>query len=256
MKTVVLAGGLGSRLQEFTTLIPKPMVEIGSRPLLWHIMKCYARYGFREFCVALGYKGHVIKDYFVNYHLHRHDVTVNTKTRDLVIHNGDIEDWCVHLVDTGLDTQTGGRVRRLASLIGRERFMLTYGDGVADLNIDRLLTFHESHDKLATVTAVRPPSRFGALDLEEDQVTTFAEKPRSAEAWVNGGFFVFEPRVLDYIDGDDTALENEPLERLAADDQLMAYRHDGFWQCMDTLRDQSTLNKLWLDGSPPWRNWD
>ncbi len=255
VKTIILAGGLGSRLQEFTTLVPKPMVEVGGRPLLWHIMKIYTQFGYGEFCIALGYKGQVIKDYFVNYHCLNHNLTVRTKTREVIAHNGDIEDWHVHLIDTGLDTQTGGRVKRLAPILRNEPFMLTYGDGVANVNIEQLIRFHRDHGKLATVTVVRPPGRFGMVRVNGGEVATFVEKPQTSEHTVGGGFFVLEPQVLDYIDNDTTAFEESPLEQLARDGQLMAYRHDGFWQCMDTFRDQTLLNELWRDGDPPWRVW-
>ncbi len=252
MKTIILAGGLGTRLQEETTLKPKPMVEIGGRPMLWHIMGCYARHGFREFVVALGYKGEVIKHYFLNYYNLRSSLTVDLGKGEVEVHDGEREDWRVHLVDTGADTQTGGRLKRLAPWVADGAFMLTYGDGVADVDMGKLVTFHKSHGKLATITAVRPPGRFGALGFDGDLVTHFAEKPQTGEGWINGGFFVLEPQVLDYIGGDATLWENEPLELLAKEGQLAAYRHEGFWQCMDTLRDVRHLEDLWASGKAPW----
>jgi len=252
MKVVILAGGLGTRLQEETELKPKPMVEIGGRPVLWHIMKSFANQGFKEFCVALGYKGEVVKHYFLNYYYLQNDLTINLANEQVKVHEGDSEDWTIHLVDTGLQTQTGGRLKRLSSWLGKERFMMTYGDGVAAIDVKSLLEFHESHGKLATVTAVRPPSRFGGLAFEGDRVRQFMEKPQIGEGWINGGFFVLEPKVLDYIGGDDTIFEKDPLERLAEQGDLIAYRHEGFWQCMDTLRDVRLLEQLWQQGSAPW----
>jgi glucose-1-phosphate cytidylyltransferase len=255
MKTVILAGGMGTRLQEETTLKPKPMVEIGGKPILWHIMKTYAVHGFREFVIALGYKGEVIKEFFLRYYYHSHDFTIRLADGDVQAYQGDREDWTVHLVDTGLQTQTGGRVKRLAPVLANETFMLTYGDGVSNVNINELLAFHRQHGKLATVTAVRPPARFGGLSFEGDLVARFAEKPQVGEGWINGGFFVLEPGVLDYIAGDDTYFEREPLERLARDSQLVAFRHGDFWQCMDTLRDVRLLESLWESGKAPWKVW-
>lgn len=256
MKVVILAGGLGTRLQEETTVRPKPMVEIGGRPMLWHIMNIYAAHGYKEFIVALGYKGEVIKDYFLNYYYRRNSLSVRLENGHVDVHDGGREDWVVHLVDTGLRTQTGGRVKRLASWIGDETFMFTYGDGVADINIRELVDFHQRHGKLATVAAVRPPGRFGGLNLDGDLVARFAEKPQIGEGWINGGFFVLEPEVLDYIEGDAIAWEREPIERLAKEGQLAAYRHDGFWQCMDTLRDVRLLESLWAEGQAPWKVWE
>jgi glucose-1-phosphate cytidylyltransferase len=253
MRAAILAGGLGTRLQEETSLRPKPMVEIGGQPLLWHIMKGYARYDINEFVVALGYKSAVIKDYFVNYHNRARNLTVCLRTGEVERHdyNGS-EDWKVHLLDTGIDTMTGGRVRRVAEFIGNEAFMLTYGDGVSNIDIGRLLEFHKGHGKLATLTAVRPPARFGAIRLDGDAVQHFEEKSQIDEGWINGGFMVLEPDVRDYIDGDHISFEREPLERLVSEGQLMAYRHPGFWQCMDTMRDVRHLEDLWQSGKAPW----
>lgn len=256
MKVVILAGGFGTRLQEETTVKPKPMVEIGGKPILWHIMKIYSAYGHKEFIVALGYKGEIIKQYFLNYHYLRNSLTIDLGAGKINTHNSSQEDWLVHLIDTGLHSQTGGRVKRLTSLLSEETFLLTYGDGIANIDVADLLAFHRRHGKLATVTAVRPPARFGGLDFEGDQVTKFTEKPQIGEGWINGGFFIFEPGVLDYLSGDETILEREPLERLSADGQLLAYRHDGFWQCMDTVRDMKLLETLWQEGRAPWKNWN
>lgn len=255
MITVILAGGLGTRLSEETALKPKPMVEIGGRPILWHIMKGYAKHGCKEFAVALGYKGEAIKSYFLDYADINSDLTVDLKTGRVERRRSSADDWTIHLVDTGQDTMTGGRVKRLGDLLSKETFMLTYGDGVANIDIAALLAFHRSHGKLATLTAVRPPARFGSLEIDGAQVTRFLEKPQSGEGWVNGGFFVLEPQVLDYIDGDATHLEREPLERLAAAGQLMVYKHAAFWQSMDTLRDVKHLNGLWDGGAAPWKTW-
>jgi glucose-1-phosphate cytidylyltransferase len=257
VKVVILAGGLGTRLSEETQVRPKPMAEIGERPLLWHIMKIYGHHGLTDFVVCLGYKGYVIKEYFANYFLHSSDVTFDLRGRGMEVHDGDVEPWRVTLLDTGPDTQTGGRVKRVAGHLDGETFLLTYGDGLADIDISALLAFHRAHGRLATVTAVQPLGRFGALQLDETQqrVTSFAEKPAGDGAWVNGGFFVLEPGVLDYIAGDDTYFEHEPLERLARDGELMAYRHRGFWQPMDVLRDKNLLEQLWQSGRAPWRVW-
>jgi glucose-1-phosphate cytidylyltransferase len=255
VKVVILCGGLGTRLREETDVRPKAMVEIGGRPILWHIMKGYAHQGFAEFVIALGYKGEAIKRYFLDYHALSRDTTVSLASGEVTVHDGVREDWTVHLVDTGLDTQTGGRLKRLASWLERDTFMLTYGDGVADVDLQDLLRFHRSRARLATVTAVRPPARFGELVLDGDIVTRFTEKPQVGEGWINGGFLVCEPGVLEYLQGDADSFEWAGLERLAADDQLAAYRHVGFWQCMDTLRDLRTLEAHWQSGKAPWKTW-
>jgi glucose-1-phosphate cytidylyltransferase len=256
MKTLILAGGLGTRLAEETELRPKPMVEIGGQPMLWHIMKHFAHYGLREFAIALGYKGDVIKRYFLDYSRLNSSFAVHLASGDIMRRDVCRDDWEVDLVDTGVHTLTGGRLKRLASLVGRETFMMTYGDGVSDVDLDALLSFHRRQGKLATITAVRPPARFGALVFKGDCVAQFTEKPQAGEGWINGGFFVLEPPVLDYIPGDDTAWEAEPLRRLAADGQLAAYRHEGFWQCMDTLRDKRLLEQLWKNDQAPWKVWN
>ncbi|HXG50485.1 MAG TPA: glucose-1-phosphate cytidylyltransferase [candidate division Zixibacteria bacterium] len=254
MKAVILAGGLGSRLSEETTLKPKPMVEIGGKPILWHIMNIFSAHAVNEFVIALGYKQEVVKDYFLNFYALNNDVTVDLATGRTQFHNGSHPDWRVHLVDTGLHTQTGGRVKRLRSWLEKdETFMLTYGDGVADLDITALLQFHESHGKLATVTTVRSPARFGRIRFAGDRVVDFYEKPEHSEGWINGGYFVLNRKALDYIDGDDTVWEREPVERLAREGQLMGYRHNGFWSCMDTLKEKNILEDLWARGDAPWK---
>lgn len=255
MKTVILAGGLGTRLSEETSARPKPMVEIGGMPILWHIMKVYGAAGFHEFVLALGYKADVIKSFFLDYSRFRNNLTVDLGSGAAEIHDGEREDWTVHLVDTGLDTQTGGRLKRLAGWLGDGTFMMTYGDGVAEIDLKALLAFHRGHGRLATVTAVRPPARFGALELDGDTVASFSEKPQGGEGWINGGFFVLEPGVLDYLGGDATVFEQGALETLASEGQLGAYRHEGFWQCMDTLRDVRQLNAVWEQGCAPWAVW-
>jgi len=255
MKVVIFCGGLGTRLREETEFRPKPMVPVGDRPILWHIMKTYAHFGHREFILCLGYKGEAIKDYFINYRYRSRSLTVSLPSGDINVHSGDCEDWTVHLLDTGLDANTGGRVRRAAQFIGREAFLLTYGDGVADIDVRRLLEFHHSHRRLVTVTAVRPPARFGGIVFDGDIVSRFAEKPQVGEGWINGGFFVIEPGALEYVKHDDTLWEGEPMERLAADGQLVAYRHKGFWHCMDTLRDVRDLEALWQTGRAAWKLW-
>jgi glucose-1-phosphate cytidylyltransferase len=254
MKTVILCGGLGTRLSEETQLRPKPMVEIGGRPMLWHIMKIYERHGFTDFMLALGYKGEVIKDYFINYHARQSDLTVHLKAGQVDYRNPTAEDWRVSLIDTGADTMTGGRLLRLkAHLQSGGTFMLTYGDGVADVNITALLAFHRAHGRLATVTAVRPPARFGGLRVENNRVSDFQEKPQIGEGWINGGFFVFEPGIFDFITDDATIFEKTPLEQLAQRGELMAYQHSGYWQSMDTLRDKHALEELWTKGKAPWK---
>ena len=257
MKVVILAGGLGTRLSEETQVRPKPMAEIGEHPILWHIMKLYGEQGFTDFVVCLGYKGYVIKEYFANYFLHNSDVTFDLRGQRVEVHGNTVEPWRVTLVDTGARTQTGGRLKRVAPYLGDGTFMMTYGDGVADVDLAALVAFHEGQGRLATVTAVQPPGRFGALRLDDagTVVRDFVEKPEGDGGWMNGGFFVLEPGVLDYIEGDETLWEREPLERLAADGQLGAYLHTGFWQPMDTLRDKRTLEDLWESGTAPWRTW-
>jgi glucose-1-phosphate cytidylyltransferase len=264
VKVVILAGGLGTRLSEETASRPKPMVEIGERPILWHIMKTYSHFGFSDFVVCLGYKGYVIKEYFSNYFLHMSDVTFDMRDNSMVVHQNAAEPWRVTLVDTGAETQTAGRIKRVGEYIRDETFMLSYGDGVADVDIAKLLEFHRAHGKLATITAVQPLGRFGSLEIEDDQIVggvvapgvrAFQEKPMGDGAWVNGGFFVLEPAVLDRIAGDETLFEREPLEGLAADGQLVAYRHRGFWQPMDALRDVRILQTLWDSGEAPWAVW-
>jgi glucose-1-phosphate cytidylyltransferase len=255
MKVVILAGGKGTRLAEETEVKPKPMVLIGGRPILWHIMMHYAHYGHKDFYIALGYKGEVIKRYIVDFSSLHGDLTVELGTGKVINHgNGDHSlDWNVHLIETGEESQTGGRIKRLAPYIGKETFMLTWGDGVSNIDLNKLLEFHRSHGRLATVTAVRPPARYGRLDLEGNKVVRFAEKPQLSEGWINGAFFVLEPGVLDYIECDQTVWEKEPMERLVADGELMAYHHESFWQCMDTLREKHLLEELWQQGNPPWR---
>jgi glucose-1-phosphate cytidylyltransferase len=257
VKTIILAGGYGTRLQEATADKPKPMVEIGGVPILWHIMRIYSSYGFKEFLLALGYKSEVIKMHFLNYHYLRASFSVDLRSGQLTTHDARQEDWKVHLMDTGVGTQTGGRIKRLADWVKDGTFMVTYGDGVSNVDVGKLVEFHRRHGKLATVTAVRPPSRFGGLDVaDEDRVRSFTEKPQIGEGWINGGFFVLEPKVLDYIDGDAIPFDHAPLERLAAEGQLVAYKHDDFWQCMDTLRDVRLLESLWQSGKAPWKVWN
>ena len=256
MKVIILAGGLGTRLSEETTLKPKPMVEIGGKPMLWHIMNIYAHHGFNEFIIALGYKADVIKEYFLNFYAVNNDLTIELSKGQTTVHDGRQPNWTVHLVDTGLHTQTGGRIKRLEKWINGETFMITYGDGVADVNAKKLVDFHRSHGKLATVTAVRPPARFGGLVFDQDRVLNFTEKPQTGEGWINGGFFVLEPQVLDYIDDDHMPLEMVPMERIAAEGNLIAYRHEGFWLPMDTLREKQMLESLWESGKAPWKVWE
>ena len=256
MKVGILAGGFGSRLAEETEVRPKPMVEIGGRPILWHIMQHYAHFGFKDFTIALGYKGDYIKRYMVDYCSLQSDLTVDMGSGSVSQHQMDgSPDWTVDLIDTGQSTNTGGRIKRLQPYMGGSTFFLTWGDGVSDLDLRELLAFHKSHGKIATLTSVRPPARFGRLDLDGNQVTAFAEKPQLGEGWINGAFFVLEPAVFDYIEGDATLFEAEPLETLAKEGQLMAFKHEGFWQCMDTLRDKVLLNSLWDSGNAPWKTW-
>ena len=255
MKVVILAGGLGTRLSEETVLRPKPMVEIGTKPMLWHIMKIYAAHGLTDFIICCGYKGYVIKEYFSNYALHGSDVTFNLKDGSVAIHHRDVEPWIVTLVDTGEQTQTGGRLARITKYLDDEIFAMTYGDAVGNVDITAAIHFHESENTLATVTAVRPPARFGALEIDDRRVTRFREKPDGGDAWINGGFFILSPSVIEYIESDETLWEREPLERLASENQLACYRHDGFWQPMDTMRDRKVLEELWASGRPPWMIW-
>jgi glucose-1-phosphate cytidylyltransferase len=253
VKTVILAGGLGTRLSEETDHRPKPMVEIGGKPMLWHLLNLYSRAGFDEFVIALGYKQEIVKEYFQAFWAHNNDVTVDLATGAVDVVRGRVaERWKVHLIDTGLNTMTGGRLKRLRDVVGDETFMCTYGDGLASIDVADLLAFHRCEGRLATLTAVRPPARFGALDIDGTRVRTFQEKPQASEGWINGGFFVFEPALFDRIAGDDTLLEHEPLVELARDGQLSCYLHDGFWQPLDTLRDKRLLEELWASGNPPW----
>ena len=256
MKVIILAGGVGSRLSEETVLRPKPMVEIGGKPILWHIMNIYASYGVNEFIIALGYKAEIIKDYFLNFYALNNDISIDLATGKTTIYNGNQPNWTIHLIDTGLYTQTGGRLKRLQKWIGEdETFMFTYGDGVADIDIKALLEFHDSHGKLATVTAVRFPERFGRMVFDGDHVIEFFEKPQTVEAWINGGFFVLNAKAIDYVKDDEAIWERESVERLARDGEMMGYRHYGFWSCMDTLREKNFLEELWASGKPPWKIW-
>lgn len=255
MKAVILAGGLGSRISEESHLRPKPMIEIGGKPILWHIMKLYSHYGINEFIICLGYKGYVIKEYFANYFLHMSNVTFDMTQNSMEVHQRYAEPWRVTLIDTGQETLTGGRLKRVQKYVGNETFCFTYGDGVADIDIGALVAFHRNHGKRATVTAIQPPGRYGALNISvDDEVQNFQEKPVGDGAWINGGFFVLEPAVFDIIEGDQTSWESTPLVRLANEGQLMAYRHSGFWQAMDTLRDKNQLEELWRS-DPPWKVW-
>jgi glucose-1-phosphate cytidylyltransferase len=257
VKVIILAGGMGSRLAEETAVRPKPMVEIGGRPILWHIMNIYAAQGFTEFIIALGYKAEIIKDYFLNFYALNNDITIDLASGKTTVHHGAQPRWQVHLVDTGIATQTGGRLKRLRKWLGHdETFMFTYGDGLADVDLNALLQCHLSHGKLATVTTVRSPARFGRIGFSGDLIEEFYEKPEAGEGWINGGYFVLNVGALDYIAGDDTAWEREPVERLAHDSQLIGYRHQGFWSCMDTLREKNMLEELWAGPNPPWKIWD
>jgi glucose-1-phosphate cytidylyltransferase len=257
MKVVILAGGLGTRISEESHLKPKPMIDIGDAPILWHIMKYYSYYGFNEFIICCGYKGYMIKEYFADYYLHRSDITFDfANDNEMIIHSNVAEPWKVTVVDTGLKTQTGGRVKRVSRFIGEEPFMLTYGDGVSDLNINNLLDFHRTHKKTVTMTAVQPGGRFGVLEINDEQsITNFAEKSKEDGGWINGGFMVMEPQVFEYLEGDYTVLERDPLETLAKNNQLMAYKYNGFWQCMDTMRDKAYLDRLVEKGIAPWMKW-
>jgi glucose-1-phosphate cytidylyltransferase len=256
MKTVILAGGLGTRLAEETAVRPKPMVEIGGRPILWHIMKIYSVHGINNFIICCGYKGYMIKEYFANYFLHMSDVTFDMRNNKMEVHEKHAEPWCVTLVDTGEHTMTGGRLKRVRKYLGNEDFCFTYGDGVSDINISRLIAFHRQQGALATLTATQPPGRFGALNLHGDRILTFQEKPQGDGGWINGGFFVLSPKAIDYIEGDDTIWEREPMERLAREGQFSAYLHRGFWQSMDHLRDKIYLEALWASGKAPWKTWE
>ncbi len=255
MKAVILAGGMGTRISEETSVRPKPMVEIGGKPILWHIMKIYSAYGINDFIICLGYKGYMIKEYFANYFLHMSDVTFSMAENKMEVHQKNVEPWCVTLLDTGENTMTGGRLRRVKEYLGSDDFCLTYGDGVGDVDITRLIEFHRQRGTLATLTATQPPGRFGALHLDGSRITTFVEKPGGDGAWINGGFFVLSPRVIEYIEGDHTVWEREPMERLAQKGEMSAYLHKGFWQPMDTLRDKNQLEELWASGKAPWKIW-
>ncbi|MCX4304598.1 MAG: glucose-1-phosphate cytidylyltransferase [Acetatifactor sp.] len=258
MKVVILAGGMGTRISEESHLKPKPMIEIGDAPILWHIMKYYSSYGFHDFIICCGYKGYVIKEYFADYYLHRSDITFDfSDNNKMFIHNNVAEPWKVTLVDTGLHTMTGGRLKRVREYLGDETFMMTYGDGLSDVDLSHLLRFHREHGKTATLTAIQPGGRYGVLDIDGEQtVRRFAEKAREDGGWINGGFMVLEPEIFSYIEGDKTFLEKEPLEKLAYDGELAAYRHEGFWKCMDTMRDKGMLEQLWETGQAPWKRWE
>jgi glucose-1-phosphate cytidylyltransferase len=257
MKVVILAGGFGTRISEQSHLIPKPMIEIGEKPILWHIMKYYSSFGYNDFIICCGYKQYVIKEFFADYYLHMCDITFDfTNENSMEVHANSAEPWRVTLIDTGLNTMTGGRIKRVAKYIGDEPFMLTYGDGVSNVNIHDLVEFHKKHGKTATLTAIQPGGRFGMLDIEEgNMITKFKEKSKDDGGWINGGFMILEPNVINYIDGDTTTFEKDPLERLTDEAQLMAYRHNGFWQCMDTMRDKELLERLWKEGDAPWKIW-
>ena len=255
MKAVILAGGLGTRISEETHLKPKPMIEIGGKPILWHIMKTYSFYGINDFVICCGYKGYVIKEYFANYFMHTSDVTFDMANNKMEVHHATAEHWLVTLIDTGEDTMTGGRLKRVAAYVGDDDFCFTYGDGVSNVDIAQLIKFHKTKGTLATVTSVQPPGRFGSLDIKQDKIIGFKEKPVGDGGWINGGFFVLSPRVFDYIDGDSSVWESKPLERLAINGQLSAYKHEGFWQPMDTLRDMVMLEELWSSGKAPWKIW-
>ena len=255
MKVLLLAGGLGTRLSEETEIRPKPMVEIGGKPILWHIMKIYSSYGFNEFVILLGYKGYYIKEYFANYYLHQSDITFDMSTGEMKVHNNSSEAWKVTLLDTGIDSMTGGRIKKAKDYINNETFMLTYGDGVSDVNIKELVDFHKKSNCKLTITAIQPAGRFGVLKLDNDNINDFVEKPAGDGNWINGGFMVCEPSVIDYIDGDHTIFEQEPLKTLAKDGKTKVFKHSGFWQCMDTLRDKILLNEIWDNNKAPWKTW-
>ncbi|CAF1479529.1 unnamed protein product [Adineta steineri] len=256
MKVVILAGGAGTRLAELTDIRPKPMVEIGGKPILWHIMKLYSFYGFNEFVILLGYKGYIIKEYFIKYSLNQSDITIDLQNNDITIHDNSSEPWKITFVDTGIETMTGGRIKRAQRYIGNEPFLLTYGDGVSNVNIKQLVEFHQSHGKLMTVTTVQSLGRFGVLNVEMDgTVRSFQEKPEKDGVWINAGFFVCQSQIFDYIQNDDTVFEKEPLETVTRDGQLMCFKHDGFWQCMDTLHDKNKLEQFWKIPTPPWKVW-
>jgi len=258
MKVVILAGGLGTRISEESHLVPKPMIEIGEKPILWHIMKYYASFGYNEFIICCGYKQYVIKEFFADYYLHMSDVTFDFKAENkMIVHINNTEPWKVTLIDTGLNTMTGGRIKRVKDYIGNESFMLTYGDGVADVNIKELIDFHKSHGKIVTITAIQPGGRFGMLNIDDNEgINSFKEKPKEDGGWINGGFMVLNPEIIDYIDGDSTPFEKKPLETVASEGQLKAFLHYGFWQCMDTMRDKELLEKLWASNKAPWKVWE
>jgi len=256
MKAIILAGGFGTRLSEETISRPKPLVEIGGRPILWHIMNIYSAYGIHEFIIAVGYRGDLVKEYFINFKAINNDITIDLAKDETIVHNGKLPPWKIHLVDTGLHTQTGGRLKRLQEWLGRdETFMFTYGDGVGDIDIHKLLEFHKCHGKLATVTTVRSPSRFGRIVFRDDQISEFYEKPETAAGWISGGFFVLSAKALDFIDGDGAVWEKAPVENLVSEGQMMGYRHYGFWSCMDTLKEKTYLEELWNSGKAPWKIW-
>lgn len=256
-KVLIFAGGYGTRLSEETDLRPKPMVEIGGKPIIWHIMKMYSHYGFHDFLILLGYKGYFIKEYFANYFLHQSNITINLQTNQMEVHNNTSEPWKVTLIDTGIDTMTGARLKRAQDYVGDEPFLLTYGDGVSDLDIAETVKFHLNHGKILTMTAIQPEARFGNLDIDDQSsIRQFVEKPQNEAGWINGGFFICEPKIFDYLTNDDSCIfEQLPLQNLAKDNQMMAYKHEGFWQCMDTLRDNQKLNQLWRNNLAPWKVW-
>ena len=255
MKTVILAGGFGTRLSEETSVLPKPMVEIGGRPILWHIMKMYSSHGFNDFIICLGYKGYVIKEFFLNYYLLQSDLHIDLENNSVEVINNDVDPWKITLIDTGQDTMTGGRIKRIQKYVEGETFFLTYGDGVSDVDFNKLLAFHKAKNTAATLTAVQPPGRYGAFTLDSDKITSFREKPKGDSAWINGGFFVLEPEIFDYIEKDGTVWEREPMEHLAHDGKLAAYKHEHYWQSMDSLRDKNVLEEVWESGNPPWKKW-